>query len=110
MSINPGTQNIENLGNSAETLRPIFRALDLKMFTHDSIGKTRLFKQARVSVSLTCPRTTQIPRSFRRFHPLQPTLTTPQQKYTRLPAAPPPLIPQPYALPRCLCDLSVPCG
>ena len=30
-SLNPGTQNIENLGNSAKTLRLIFRALDLKM-------------------------------------------------------------------------------
>jgi len=34
MSINPGTQNIENLGKSAETLRLIFRALDLKIFAH----------------------------------------------------------------------------
>jgi len=42
MSINPGTQNIENLGNSAETLRLIFRALDLKIFAHDSIAKTSL--------------------------------------------------------------------
>ena len=44
MSLNPGTQNIENLGNSAETLRLIFRALDLKLFAHDSIGKTKLFQ------------------------------------------------------------------
>ena len=44
MSINPGTQNTENLGNSAETLRLIFRALDLKFFAHDSIGKTSLFE------------------------------------------------------------------
>jgi len=34
MSINPGTQNIQNLGNSAETLRLIFRALDLKIVAH----------------------------------------------------------------------------
>jgi hypothetical protein len=44
MSINPGTQNIENLGNSAETLRLIFRALDLEIFAHDSTGKTSLFR------------------------------------------------------------------
>jgi len=44
MSINPRTQNIENLGNSAQTLRLYFRALDLKLFAHDSIGKTRLFQ------------------------------------------------------------------
>jgi len=44
MSINPGTQNIEKLGNCAETLRLIFRALDLKMFAHDSIAKTMLFQ------------------------------------------------------------------
>jgi len=44
MSIDPGTQNIENLGNSAETLRLIFRALDLKISAHDSFGKTSLFE------------------------------------------------------------------
>jgi len=44
MSINPCTQNTENLGKSAETLRLIFRALDLKFFAHDSIEKTSLFQ------------------------------------------------------------------
>jgi len=42
MSLNPATQNVENLGNSAETLRLGFRAFDLKFFAHDSIGKTML--------------------------------------------------------------------
>jgi len=44
MSLNPGTQNMENPGNSAKTLRLIFQALDVKNFAPDSIGKTRLFR------------------------------------------------------------------
>src|SRR5262249_13341942 len=44
MSLNPGTQNIENLGNSAKTLRLIFQALDVNKSAHDSIGKTSLFR------------------------------------------------------------------
>jgi len=37
MSINPDTQNIENLGNSAETLRPIFRSLHSKFLAPQSV-------------------------------------------------------------------------
>jgi len=44
MSINRGTQNIEILGNSADTLRLMFRALDVKIFPPDSIEKTSLFQ------------------------------------------------------------------
>jgi hypothetical protein len=42
MSVNPATQNIENLGKSAETLRLIFRALDL-VFSR-TIPSERLFQ------------------------------------------------------------------
>jgi hypothetical protein len=44
VSINPGTTNIENLGNSAQTMRLNFRALDLKILPHDSIAKTSPFE------------------------------------------------------------------
>ena len=57
MSLNPGTQNIENLGNSAETLRLIFRALDLKIFAHETSEKQGFSSRARASPSRTCPRT-----------------------------------------------------
>jgi len=35
MSLNPGVQNIENLGNSVETLRLIFRALHFSFSSRD---------------------------------------------------------------------------
>ena len=58
MSLNPDTQNTENLGNSAKTLRLIFRALDSKFLAHESLGKTRLFRPrpAPHPVALAAPR------------------------------------------------------
>ena len=58
MSLNPDTQNTENLGNSAKTLRLYFRALHLKNFVRPKLGKTRLFRPrpAPHPVALAAPR------------------------------------------------------
>ena len=69
MSINPGTQNIENLGNSAETLRLIFRALDLEIFAHDSTGKTSLFRPRPRFAQSHLPDHHSNPSTFSRIPP-----------------------------------------
>jgi hypothetical protein len=85
MSINPGTQNIENLGNSAQTLRLIFRAPGLKIFAHDSIGKTSLFEPR--------PRFNQshLPEHHANSSTFSAIPPAPTQTHNSSPLVPPPL-------------------